>query len=121
MGVMVYRSTVVTLHGQGTGRYNADEIAGFRREIWEGINGLLVESKSTSECSAAASNQEPFWVLGTKQPTEADATLFGFIVSVLISSAAQDSRIVVKGFPVILDYAQRIQDIYFSDYENWSI
>jgi hypothetical protein len=120
VGMLVYRSTITTLHGQGTGRYTAEEIAYFRKTIWDGINDLLVESKSKAK-SAITDSRVPFWVFAGEKPTEADATLFGFIVSVLTSTAGPDSQKVVKGFPVILDYAQRIQDKYFPDYENWSL
>lgn len=81
VGLLIYRSSTKTLHGQGTGRYTADEIASFRREIWETINGLLVSSE------ARAASDGPFWALGGEQPTEMDAALFGFIVSVLICTA----------------------------------
>lgn len=116
VGLLVYRSTTATLRGQGTGRYSPEEIADFRREIWAGFNDLLLESRSKS---GSASSQGPFWVLGGGKPTEADATLFGFIVSVLISTAAPDAQKVVRGFPALLDYVQRIQGRYFPDYENW--
>ncbi|KAK6067947.1 glutathione s-transferase [Seiridium cupressi] len=120
VGMLVYRSTVATLHGQGTGRYSAEEIAGFRQEIWESVNDLLVESR-TKSTSDSAGSQEPFWVFGGEKPTEADATLFGFIVSVLVSTAGPDSQKVVRSFPVVLDYARKIQDKYFPDYESWGL
>jgi hypothetical protein len=81
VGSMIYRGSVNTLNGQGTGRYTAEEIASFRREIWESVNGLLVSSEARTSGSGA------FWVLGGEQPTESDATLFGFIVSVLVCDA----------------------------------
>lgn len=115
VGLIVHRGAKATLHGQGTGRYGADEIAAFRREIWESVSELLLEARRTSASS------DPFWVFGGGQPSEADAALFGFIVSVLISTAAPDSQRVVQEFPVILDYAGRIQDRYFPDYEKWSV
>jgi hypothetical protein len=118
VGIVVYRGTVATLHGQGTGRYTPEEIADFRREIWGGVNDLLVAARSKS---GTPSSGKPFWVLGGENPTEADATLFGFIVSVLICTAAPDSQKVVNGFPVVLDYANRIQDTYFPDYEKWKL
>lgn len=40
VGMLVYRNITATLHGQGTGRFTADEIAAFRFEIWEGLNAL---------------------------------------------------------------------------------
>src|SRR5271155_467705 len=86
VGLLIYRKTSQTLYGQGTGRYSSEEIAAFRREIWQALNDRLletslVESKSTS----SHERKEPFWILGGATPTEADATLFGFIASVLVS------------------------------------
>ncbi|KAI1398861.1 putative glutathione S-transferase [Hypoxylon fuscum] len=115
VGLMIYRSTLATLHGQGTGRFTAKEIVTFRREIWEGLSALLTASRSNNKDA-----HEPFWALGGDHPTEADASLFGFIVSALICTAAPDSQRVVKTFPVLVDYADRIHDRYFPDYEKWS-
>ena len=81
VGLLVYRNTMATLHGQGTGRYTTEEIAGFRGEIWKSVNELLIKAKKE------AKSDGPFWVLGGTEPTEADTTLFGFIVSVLVCSA----------------------------------
>lgn len=121
VGNIIYSNTVKTLHGQGTGRYSGDEIAGFRREIWESVNVLLVESKTAlgTQRSTNDGAEEPFWVLGGENPTEADATVFGFVVSVLVCDAAPDSRSVVRSFPVVMEYAKRIQGRYFPDYEMW--
>ncbi|KAI0203639.1 hypothetical protein F4808DRAFT_26057 [Astrocystis sublimbata] len=119
VGNLAYRNTVATLHGQGTGRFTPDEIAAFRREIWESFSDLLLESrtKTRSEAATTKTGPEPFWVLGGPQPTEADASLFGFVSSALICTAGPGSRADVKSFPVLLDYAQRIQEHYFPDYE----
>ncbi|KAI1775343.1 hypothetical protein F4818DRAFT_416348 [Hypoxylon cercidicola] len=117
VGILAYRKTTATLYGQGTGRFTAEEIAVFRREIWEGFSELLVASRSSSKDD----DGEPFWALGGSNPTEADASLFAFIVSVLICTAAPDSQKVVKSFPVLLDYADRIHDRYFPDYEKWTV
>ncbi|PGH35793.1 hypothetical protein GX50_01377 [[Emmonsia] crescens] len=117
VGLLVYRNTRQTLHGQGVGRYTAEEIAVFRREIWEAINQYLTLSKS--KLTGHDANARPFWILGTDQPTEADATVFGFIVSALVCTAGPDSQKLVKQFPVILDYARRIHEVYFPDYEKW--
>ncbi|KAI0469116.1 hypothetical protein F4859DRAFT_516466 [Xylaria cf. heliscus] len=113
VGSMIYRSTVATLHGQGTGRFTAEEIALFRHEIWESCADLLLESKTKTRPATG----EPFWVLGGPEPTEADATLFGFIVSTVLATAGPDSQAVVRSFPVLLDYACRIQERYFPEYE----
>ncbi|KAF4629526.1 hypothetical protein G7Y89_g8625 [Cudoniella acicularis] len=114
IGLIIYRKTTATLNGQGTGHYSGEEIASFRKEIWESINALLTESKS----KASRDEGKPFWVLGGERPTEADTTVFGFVVSVLICAAAPDSQEVVRGFPVVLEYASRIHDEYFPDYEK---
>jgi len=114
IGQLMYRSHASTLHGQGTGRFSPTEIATFRLQIWESFNDLLVSSKLKSE-----SNTEPFWVLGGDEPTEIDMVLFSFIVSVMYCTAAPDSQKVIRGFPVLLDYAGRIHERWFPDYERW--
>ncbi|KAL7627362.1 hypothetical protein AAE478_001554 [Parahypoxylon ruwenzoriense] len=123
VGMLIHRNVSAMLHGQGTARFAAEEIAAFRREIWDVLSALLVESRSRSGLTVGGgegSDSEPFWVLGGEQPTEADACLFGFIVSVLICTASPDSQKVVRGFPILLDYAGRIHDRYFPDYEKWT-
>lgn len=84
VGLLIYRGTMKTLHGQGTGRYSDDEIRSFRLEIWEGINALLARSRKTATSNT---DGKPFWVLGDENPTEADASLFAFIISVLTCTA----------------------------------
>ncbi|KAL2845736.1 hypothetical protein BJY01DRAFT_178604 [Aspergillus pseudoustus] len=113
VGLLIYRSTAQTLNGQGTGRYTDDEIQGFRVETWEALNDLLAASKTK------AHGEGPFWILGGDEPTEADAALFGFVVSGLVSTAGPKMKAVVLGFPVILEYARRIHAAYFPDYELW--
>ena len=81
VGLLAYRRMIATLHGQGTGRFTNDEIKESKSEIWATIDGMLRASKS------ASAGEGPFWVLGGEEPTEADATLFGFVISVLISTA----------------------------------
>jgi len=116
IGLLIYRKMTQTLHGQGTSRYTSDEIRSFRHEIWEGINDLLISARTMAMASA---NNRPFWVLGGEGPTESDATLFGFIVSALVCTACPESQSLVKGFPVILEYAGRIHDVYFPNYLKW--
>jgi glutathione S-transferase len=116
VGLLAYRGNVRKLYDQGAGRFNDAETLGFKTEIWEGINGILVESKSKSN---AGEGQECFWVLGGAQPTEADAVLFGFVVSVLVCDAGPESRKLVKGFPAVVEYAERIHGRWFPDYELW--
>jgi hypothetical protein len=83
--MLAYRKTMATLHGQGTGRFSGLEIAAFRESIWRDISSLLVESRTKSASSKDES--ECFWLLGGDQPTEADATLYGFIIGALICHA----------------------------------
>ncbi|KAF2809469.1 uncharacterized protein BDZ99DRAFT_463263 [Mytilinidion resinicola] len=115
VGLLAYRKTVQTLYGQGTGRYSADEIRAFRLEIWENINVLLAASKAAS----TVDNHSPFWILGGESPSEADAVVFGFVVSVLVCTASPESRAVVRGFPMLVEYAKRIHEKFFPDYERW--
>ena len=87
VGSMIYRSTVSTLHGQGTGRFSAEEIGRFRREIWASFADLVLESQSKTRNKSGSDKDEPFWVLGGPEPTEVDAALFGFVVSTLLCTA----------------------------------
>lgn len=73
---------VRTLYGQGTGRLTDEEVTSFRQEVWEGADALLKEAKLASR-----GREGPFWVLGGTEPTEADMTLFGFVVSALVCDA----------------------------------
>ncbi|KAI0391736.1 hypothetical protein F5Y17DRAFT_439148 [Xylariaceae sp. FL0594] len=123
VGSMVYKKTVATLHGQGTGRFSAEEIAMFRREIWESFADLLHEAKAKTRPKAKegedddADNDEPFWLLGGSEPTEVDAVLFGFVASSLLCTAGPESQAEVKKLPILADYARRIGKRFFSDYE----
>ncbi|OJD16350.1 hypothetical protein AJ78_03484 [Emergomyces pasteurianus Ep9510] len=105
VSLLVYRNTTQTLYGQGVGRYSAEEIAVFSREIRGVINQHLVLPKNKPTGHDA--DDRPLCALGTDQPTEADATV------------GPDSETLVKQFPVILDYAGRIHDIYFPDHDKW--
>ena len=80
VGHMNYRSMRSTFYGQGTGRFTWQEIFKFETEIWESVNALLTASKSQSPDGI-------FYVLGTNQPTEADTSLFGFVISALVCAA----------------------------------
>lgn len=85
VGLLIYRGTQKTLHGQGTGRFSPDEIAAFRLQIWESFAALLQSSKTDRQ--QAGVEDAPFWAMGGDGPTEADMVLFAFIVSVLICTA----------------------------------
>ncbi|RYP51035.1 hypothetical protein DL768_003535 [Monosporascus sp. mg162] len=110
VGLLIYRKTTATLHGQGTGRFAPEEIAMFRLEIWEAFSDLLRASKEKMR-KIAGEDRDPFWVLCGDDPTEADCVLFGFIVSVLICKACgvddfmlgTDSQNVIRDFPILLE------------------
>lgn len=90
IGQIVYRSHKAMLYGQGTLRLSDDEVRASKREIWGAINGVLVASRAAAVGSTTTTDSKktrPFWFLGGDEPTEVDTTLFGFIVSVLLSTA----------------------------------
>jgi len=88
VGSMVYKKTVATLQGQGTGRFSAEEIAQFRREIWESFADLLLDVKTRAGRDNKDDDDDaPFWLLGGSEPTEADTALFGFVASTLLCTA----------------------------------
>lgn len=91
IGQLAYRNVKATLYGQGTLRFSEDEARLTKIEIWESISEVLVFERSKSSPSritrAAKPSSELFWYLGGDKPTEVDATLFGFIVSVLLCKA----------------------------------
>ncbi|KAK2738108.1 glutathione s-transferase [Colletotrichum kahawae] len=98
----------------GTGRFTSAEVASFRHDIWENANALLAEARLTVPGPNA-----PFWILGGSEPSEADATVFGFIASGLVCNAAPDTQSVIRSYPVLVDYAKRIHEHYFSEYKLW--
>jgi hypothetical protein len=81
--LFAYRGNVRKLHEQGMGRFSEDEICSFRWGIWESVNAFPEESRRY------ASAEGCFWVLGGYEPTEADTTVCGFVVSVLVGSPAK--------------------------------
>lgn len=89
IGWVAHSSNMRTLYGQGTGRLTEEELSTLRGEIWEGINDLLQEAKKQAAAATHESGEKPvpFWVLGGGEPTEADASLFGFIVGQLVCTA----------------------------------
>ncbi|KAK7187764.1 hypothetical protein DPSP01_010812 [Paraphaeosphaeria sporulosa] len=115
IGLLAYRANVRKLYEQGAGRFSDAETRALIRDVWGGVSGLLGESRR------AAPRDACFWVLGGKEPTEADATLFGFVVSNLVCDAAPETRELLKGeFPVVVEYAERIHGRWFPDYEIWT-
>lgn len=80
LGLVVFRKVKGRLDGQGALGFTDEEAAAIGAEAWESVNALLVESHDKAK---EAGKDGPFWVLGGAQPTEADATVFGFIVGSL--------------------------------------
>ncbi|KAK3900858.1 failed axon connections [Staphylotrichum tortipilum] len=116
VGNLAYRGVTAGLESQGTGRYEKEEVREMKREVWEGVEALLVESRAAA---GSGSRNAPFWVLGRPEPTEADATVYGFVAASLVCTAAPETQKTVRSFPVIVDYAKRIHDAYFGDYDIW--
>ena len=85
VGLLIYRKSSQTLHGQGTARFSSAELSAFKQQIWEYVNALL--GASQKKHAAGDAGDDPFWVWGEDGPSEADAVLFGFISSALICTA----------------------------------
>jgi hypothetical protein len=81
IGYLAARASARTAYGQGTGRLTNEEVNELREEVWESVEALLAESRTRKK------GDGPFWALGGDEPTEVDATIFGFIASSLICEA----------------------------------
>jgi hypothetical protein len=115
MGDMAHRGIVQKVLDQGTGRFSDDEIRAFRKEIWTSVNAMLEDRPKTGDVEAC------FWVLGGEVPTEADATVYGFVVSTLVAESSPESKHLVQTeCPAAFEYAARIHHRYFPDYELWA-
>ncbi|KAF7879832.1 uncharacterized protein EAF02_008002 [Botrytis sinoallii] len=101
IGFLAYRQIKATLYGQGTRRFTSEDLG--RKPISD----------------AAPAKKDPFWCLGGDQPTQADASLFGFIISILVSTSVPVSRELVRSLPSFMDYVERIHYRYFPDHERW--
>jgi len=133
VGLLAYRKNMATSYGQGSGRYSPEELSSFKRQAWESVNALLVEARRKN--TENGEGDAVFWVLGGDGPTEADTTFFGFIASNLVCEAyvpliliddfadgflrSPETKKILKSFPAVEDYARRIHDRYFPDYECW--
>jgi hypothetical protein len=78
--LFIWHANKRTLRGQGALNFTGDEAASLRLEVWEAINAMLVESRTKAQ---EAGKHGPFWILGGPTPTEADATVFGFVAASL--------------------------------------
>ncbi|KAK7426487.1 hypothetical protein QQZ08_007082 [Neonectria magnoliae] len=50
---------------------------------------------------------------------DADATVFGFVAGSLVCEAAPTTAKIVRSYPVVVKYAERIHQKFFPDYEKW--
>ena len=92
------------------------------QEILTTVNDLLQTQRAGTEANHGTGHQTPSWLLGGKEPTNADATAFGFISCLLISKSGPESvKYVVHKCTAVLDYANRIHAKYFADYEKWEV
>ncbi|OAA51930.1 glutathione S-transferase [Metarhizium rileyi] len=121
LGWLARRAVFRGLYQQGTGRLAEDEVHLFKEEVWDSLNALLTESVKTSSRQKSKTNDDdvPFWVLGGSEPTEADASVYGFIVGALVCTAAPTTAKIVRSYPTMIDYAERVHRRYFPDYERW--
>lgn len=80
IGLFAYRSVKAKLLGQGVLLFTDDEAKDAKLEVWESVNAMLADSRNKAH---EAERAGPFWVLGGANPTEADATVFGFVAAAL--------------------------------------
>jgi hypothetical protein len=80
VGLFAYRSVKAKLLGQGVLHFTDNEAKSITLEVWESVNAMLVDSRNKAY---EAKRTGPFWILGGANPTEADATVYGFIVAAL--------------------------------------
>lgn len=79
VGMIAYSTVSKALYGQGTARYSDEERESLRAEGWSSLDQLLA-------ANTQAVKGIP-WLLGGSSPTEADATLYGFLAASLISGS----------------------------------
>ena len=96
---MVKRKLVRSLHGQGMGRYSAEE----RRILAE--RGV--------EAMAGVLGDKPY--LGGTTPCGADATLGGFLMAGLCPLFDSRLRDAIERHPNLVAHAKRIEERYFGD------
>ena len=88
IGNIAYRTVKNALYLQGTGRFTPEEVRFLKQECWENLSAMLAEARIKSQSGSASNGDDkPFWVLGGREPTEADSVLYGFIVGSLVCEA----------------------------------
>ncbi|KAF2726794.1 putative glutathione S-transferase [Polyplosphaeria fusca] len=122
VGLLAYRANVKKLFDQGTARFSDKEMLDFRSEIWGAVEGLLEESRRAvvERQKNGGVEGECWWVLGGEEPTEADATVYGFVVSVLVCGACPESGALLRGkFGGVVKWAEQVHRRWFADYNMW--
>jgi glutathione S-transferase len=95
--VMVRRQVRRNLHGQGQGRYTAEERAVLADQVFASLSAIL--------------GRKPY-LLGD-QPCGADATVFGFVGSSLCPLFDTPLRTKAESYPNLRDYYTRLTQQYF--------
>jgi hypothetical protein len=105
VGWLASRAVSSGLYQQGTGRLSGEEVHLFKEEVWDSLNALLTESVKTSSRLKSKTNDDdaPFWVLGGLEPTEADATVYGFIAGALVCTAYVSCPVFFWGMTIVAD------------------
>ncbi|KAF2014381.1 hypothetical protein BU24DRAFT_213582 [Aaosphaeria arxii CBS 175.79] len=113
IGLLAARKNGVKMEAAGLAGLSEEEV--FRRveAVWEVVARLLESARPKRE-------GDGWWVLAGKEPTEADATVFGFAASVMVCGAAGGSkRLLREKFPVIVEWAGWVHKGWFKEYELW--
>lgn len=109
-----------TLHLQGLGRLSLEDQQAARHDIWHAIEDVLAVRRDASK-RKTESKGSPFWYFGHEDAIESDAVLFVFINSSLISDSSPESGKFMRGLPAVIDYAERIHDLYLPGCEHWTV
>lgn len=97
--VMIRKGMIDQIHAQGMGRHTLAEVARFGCADMQAISDWLGE--------------KPFF-LG-ERPTLVDATLFGYVASIIEVPFASAVRDYGRATPNLLAYCQRIRDRFFPE------
>jgi glutathione S-transferase len=123
IGLLAYRGNMRKLREQGAARFSGEEILGFKREIWGVLDGVLRKSREEFLNGRQGTRKETSccWVLAGENPTEVDACLYGFVASVMVCESGVESReLLEKEFPGVVEWAGRIHEGWFPEYERWT-
>lgn len=85
VGLLAYRKATTSLNAQGTGLLTREQFTAHQAECWAALDAQVAAARQQS--NAASRPDEPFWLLGGDQPTEADASLMAFVVTTLFCTA----------------------------------